>query len=89
MIRVFPHGQQSLALEAYINEKSAPMLLMHGTADTLVSPSQTDILFQALRAKGIESERYVVEGAAHGGPHWVQEPVMKIIIDFFDKYLKK
>ncbi|MBR1671775.1 MAG: alpha/beta hydrolase [Fretibacterium sp.] len=73
----------------YITEKSAPMLLMHGTADTLVSPSQTDLLFQALRAKGIESERYVVEGATHGGPHWVQEPVMKIIVDFFDKHLKK
>ena len=73
----------------YINEKSVPMLLMHGTADTLVSPSQTDLLFQALRAKGIESERYIVEGAAHGGPYWVQEPVMKIIVDFFDKYLKK
>ena len=69
--------------------KLVPMLLMHGTADTLVSPGQTDLLFQALKAKGVEVERYVVNNAAHGGPYWVQEPVMKIMVDFFDKYLKK
>lgn len=66
-----------------------PMLLMHGDKDTLVSPGQTDILFQALKAKGVEAERYVVKDAAHGGPYWVQEPVMKVMVDFFDKYLKK
>ena len=69
--------------------KLVPMLLMHGTADTLVSPGQTDLLFQALKAKGVDVERYVVNNAAHGGPYWVQEPVMKIMVDFFDKYLKK
>lgn len=66
-----------------------PMLLMHGDKDTLVSPGQTDLLYQALKAKGVETERYVVKNAAHGGPYWVQEPVMKIMVDFFDKYLKK
>lgn len=70
-------------------DRLVPMLLMHGTADTLVSPGQTDILFQALKAKGADVERYVVNDAAHGGPYWVQEPVMKIMVDFFDKYLKK
>ena len=65
------------------------MLLMHGTADTVVSPSQTDLLYQALQKSGIPSERYLVTGAAHGGKNWVQEPVLKIITDFFDQYLKK
>lgn len=73
----------------YVSEKSVPMLLMHGTKDTLVSPGQTDLLFQALKAKGVEAERYVVTNAEHGGAYWVQEPVMKIMVDFFDKYLKK
>ncbi|MBQ3693406.1 MAG: alpha/beta hydrolase, partial [Synergistaceae bacterium] len=59
-------------------DRLVPMLLMHGTADTLVSPGQTDILFQALKAKGADVERYVVNNAAHGGPYWVQEPVMKV-----------
>ena len=72
----------------YISQTSAPMLLMHGTADTVVSPSQTDLLFQALQQKGIPSERYLIKGAAHGGKYWVQEPVLRIITDFFDRYLK-
>ena len=72
----------------YISKDSAPMLLMHGTKDYLVSPSQTDLLFQALQQKGIPSERYLVEGAAHGGIYWNQEEVMDIITQFFDRYMK-
>ena len=72
----------------YISKTSAPMLLMHGTADSVVSPSQTDLLYQALQQNGIPSERYLVTGAAHGGKYWVQEPVLNIITDFFDRYLK-
>lgn len=72
----------------YISKTSAPMLLMHGTADSVVSPSQTDLLYQALQQKGIPSERYLVTGAAHGGKYWVQEPVLNIITDFFDRHLK-
>ena len=49
----------------YISASSAPMLLMHGSADKVVSPSQTDHLFQALRQKGIPSERYIIPNAAH------------------------
>ena len=51
----------------YIGKQSAPTLLMHGTADTLVSPSQTDLLYQALQKAGVPSERYLVKGAQHGG----------------------
>jgi acetyl esterase/lipase len=72
----------------YISKSSAPMLLMHGTADTVVSPSQTDLLFQALQQKGIASERYEVPGAPHGGEYWIQEPVLNLITSYFDRYLK-
>ena len=72
----------------YISKTSAPMLLMHGTADTVVSPSQTDLLFQALQKNHIPSKRYLVEGAAHGGIYWNQKEVLDIITEFFDSYLK-
>lgn len=35
----------------YISSTSAPLMLMHGTADTVVSPSQTDILFKPSRKR--------------------------------------
>ena len=73
----------------YISKNSAPMLLMHGTKDTVVSPSQTDLLFQALQKNHIPSQRYLVEGAAHGGVYWNQKEVLDIITAFFDSYLKK
>lgn len=72
----------------YISETTPPFLLMHGDKDTVVSPSQTEILHQALRAKGIESTRYVVRGAAHGGVYWVQPEVLALIVDFFNAHLK-
>ena len=72
----------------YIGKNSAPMLLMHGTADTVVSPGQTDLLYQALKAKGIDAERYLIPGARHGGVYWVQDNVLDVIGSFFDRYLK-
>ncbi len=88
-VKDFPEESKKASPLYYVSEKSVPMLLMHGDKDKSVSPSQTDKLYQALRAKGVEAERYVVPGAAHGGPHWVQESVMKVIADFFDKHMKK
>ena len=83
-----PEAAKAANPMTYISKTSAPMLLMHGTADTVVSPSQTDLLFQALQEKKIPSERYLIPGAAHGGVYWVQDKVLDVITAFFDKYLK-
>jgi len=83
-----PEGAAKANPITYISKTSAPMLLMHGTADTVVSPSQTDLLFQALQKNHIPSKRYLVEGAAHGGIYWNQKEVLDIITEFFDSYLK-
>ena len=72
----------------YISKNTPPFLLLHGDKDMLVSPSQTEKLHKALVAKGVDSTRYVVKGAAHGGEYWVQPEVIKVIIDFLDKNLK-
>lgn len=72
----------------YISDKTAPFLLMHGDKDTVVSPSQTQLLQQALVDHGIEARRYIVKDAQHGGVYWNQPEVMKIIIAFFDRHLK-
>lgn len=72
----------------YVDEHTPPFLLFHGTADTLVSAKETEIMFEALRAHGIESERYLVEGAGHGGDYWVQDEVQDVIVEFLNKHLK-
>ncbi|QIA09910.1 prolyl oligopeptidase family serine peptidase [Draconibacterium halophilum] len=61
---------------------------MHGSADQLVSPSQTLLVHTALRASGAKSTRYVITGANHGGGHFSDPKVIEIMVDFLDKTLK-
>jgi acetyl esterase/lipase len=81
----------------YISSKTAPFVLLHGSADHLVSPSQTLIVHTALRAKGIDSTRYVLTGADHGdlsftgnataAKPWSTVETMSHIVDFLSKHL--
>ena len=73
----------------YITKNSAPMLLMHGTADNIVSPKQTDLLFQALRSAGVEAERYLIPNANHADDYWLQDEVLKLIIEFLNGHVIK
>ncbi|WP_456294759.1 alpha/beta hydrolase [Vibrio sp. AK197] len=72
----------------YISKATPPFLLMHGDADPIVSPSQTQILHQALIESGVDSTRYVVKGADHAGFLWYQPEIMDVIIQFLDEKLK-
>lgn len=72
----------------YISKNSTPFLLMHGDKDSLVSSYQTKILHEALLKEGIESTRYIVKEAEHGGIYWVQTEITDIIIEFLNKHLK-
>lgn len=72
----------------YISSKTPPFLLMHGTVDMLVSPSQSDLLYQSLIENNIQAERYLIKGAGHGDFHWCQPKVINIIINFLNKILK-
>jgi acetyl esterase/lipase len=49
-----------------ITADAPPFQLWHGSGDGIISPSQTLRLHNALRAAGVSSERYVIEGANHG-----------------------
>ena len=71
----------------YITKNSAPMLLMHGTDDDLVSPAQTDLLFQALKSRGVEAERYLIPNANHSDEYWFQPEVFELITDFLQRRL--
>jgi acetyl esterase/lipase len=82
----------------HITSKTAPFVLFHGSADNLVSPSQTLNLHNALRAKGIDSTRYVLTGAGHGdvsftgdtsaAQPWSTQETMGHIVDFLQQNLK-
>jgi acetyl esterase/lipase len=76
----------------HIDGTEPPFLLLHGSDDGLVSPSQTLRLHTALRAAGVDSTRYVLRGANHGdlaflGDHeagrvWSTTTVLDIVTGF-------
>lgn len=45
---------------------TAPVLLLHGSADPVVPPAQSAELAAALRARGVPVERHVYDGESHG-----------------------
>ena len=90
--KVFPlagfyDANDQVSLMSYITENSAPMLLMHGMADNIVSPAQTELFFQALKNFGIEAERYLVPNANHADDYWQQEEVLEVIAEFLTAHL--
>ncbi|CAO3413457.1 alpha/beta hydrolase fold domain-containing protein [Azospirillum endophyticum] len=60
----------------HITGHEPPFLIMHGSADTLVSPRQSAQLYEALRRGGTPAEYDLVDGAGHGDIHWFQAPVI-------------
>lgn len=50
----------------YVNKDSAPFFLMHGGADTLVPPEQSEIFYAALKKAGVEAHLEIVPGKGHG-----------------------
>lgn len=72
----------------YISEHTPPFLLMHGDKDTLVSPGQTQLLFEALHQHQIPATRYVVQNAGHADAYWYQPEIINLVIKFLDEVLK-
>ena len=82
----------------YVRPGTPPFLLFHGSADTLISPSQTLLLHDMLLANGIDSTRYVLTGAGHGDLGflgddeavlpWTTVQTMDLIVDFLNRKLK-
>jgi acetyl esterase/lipase len=69
---------------------SAPFLLLHGDADTMVPYSQSVAMRDKLQAGGVAVELFTATGADHGffnNPPWF-EPTEKRMEEFFVKYLR-
>lgn len=71
----------------HVDGSEPPFLLMHGTADTLVSPMQSKHLYEAMKAKGVDVRYILLEGAKHGDSPWFQDQVINIIVEWFKQKL--
>lgn len=71
----------------YIKKNMPPYLLMHGTADQLVSPKQSEQMYNALVKEGNKVEYYQVKGAQHGDITWYQPVIIDKVVNFFKQTL--
>ncbi len=73
-------------------EKMAPIQIFHGGNDPLVPAEiNSDHLYEKLESLGLENqtEYYLIPHAGHGSREFFQDSVKELMIQFFDKYLKK
>ena len=74
--------------------KTAPMLLLHGTADTSVDYHQSVRMKEALDKAGVPNDLILIDGIGHvfNLQYWRGNPIPKTIrprvFAFYDKYLK-
>lgn len=72
----------------YVNEKSPPTLILHGTHDALVPFAQSEEFEAALKKVGVAVWLQKFPGAGHGGGSFGKPAVVLLMKNFFDKYLK-
>lgn len=81
------HSDKKKALNAsaigHVDGTEPPFLLLHGSNDRLVSPMQSAHLFEALKAKKVDAQYVLVEGAQHGDLPWYQAPLIERVVSFF------
>jgi len=79
---------------SYITSDDPPFLILQGEEDEVVSPSQSQLLYDELVAAGLPAQLVMVKNAGHGfrpvggdlEPTLIE--LRKIVGDFFDQYLK-
>lgn len=88
-IQSAPSNAMEASPMGHIKENLPPFLIMHGTNDKLVSPVQSEQLYEALIKKGNKADYVAVENAGHGDLYWFQEPIINKVVDWFTANLKK
>lgn len=74
----------------YVRTNSPPFLIIHGTADQLVSPQQSKSFDALLQNAGVEHELVLVEGAPHAFTlQPKQRDLRPLVLDFFNRHLKR
>jgi acetyl esterase/lipase len=73
---------------SYARKGGAPTLLIHGTADTLVPPSQSRMLAAALKRAGADVTLEAIKEGGHflGGAH--ERAAHEVLFKFLDRHLR-
>lgn len=79
---------------SYVSDDAPPFLIIHGDKDDIVSPEQSQTLYNQLLSASVPASLLVVQNCGHvfaptGGPIYpTRAEITDRIINFFDQYLK-
>jgi acetyl esterase/lipase len=84
-----PELYKAFSVVSHLDKSDPPFLIMHGTADTTVPVSQSELLAAALTKAGVENKLEIIEGAPHTFHLQPKEKDLRpIVLAFFNKHLK-
>jgi acetyl esterase/lipase len=72
----------------YVSDDDPPVLTLHGDLDTLVPPSQAQLLDVAMKLTKAKHEMLILEGQGHGFSGDSQKKASEAMWAFLDKHLK-
>jgi len=73
----------------HVRKGNPPVLILHGSKDSIVPVEQSKLMADALKKAGVEHELIVVEGAGHSFHLEPKEKDLRpAVLGFFDKHLK-
>lgn len=73
----------------HLDGHKPPFLILHGSADPLVSPKQSEQLYKALKAHHQGADYWLVKGAKHGDAYWYQPQLINRVVQWFSDKLNK
>lgn len=71
----------------WVSPNAAPILTIHGTEDKYVAYEQAVWLTERLKAAGVDTELFTLEGAGHGFKGNDADRAEQRLFEFFDKHL--
>ena len=74
---------------AYVARDNPPFLILHGAADCQVPHSQSQRLYDALRAAGAAADVHLLPGVGHGDRRIMTPETDKLVSGFLDSVLRK
>jgi acetyl esterase/lipase len=82
-----PDAARAASPMTYADCGDPPFLLMSGSADCVVPPSQARRFAERLSAVGARADLVILEGLGHGGPGWDRPAVLDRVDRFLDATL--
>ncbi|HEY4258618.1 MAG TPA: alpha/beta hydrolase [Schlesneria sp.] len=83
-----PDAYKAASPVTYVTDDDPPVLTLHGASDTLVPPSQAQLLDDAIKLTKAKHELLILEGQGHGFNGESQKKAADAMWAFLDKHLK-